>query len=82
MNRHDRRAAAARKEPFCPDANKPDRVKGLGCPNCSRYEVRGHPVDCETHGEHMELACCWCGTIFFSFKEVDHPAPEPTVRSA
>ena len=73
MNRRDRRAAAAaRTEPYCPDA-KDRRGDGFGCPNCRQFEVRTHPADCAVHGEHMELACCWCGTHFFSFNEVEHP---------
>ena len=64
------------EEPFCPDA-KGGHGDGLGCPNCRRFEVRSHPVDCEVHGEHTDLVCCWCGTLFFSFTEIEHPAHEP-----
>jgi len=77
MNRHDRRATEARRQPFCPDA-KDERGDGLGCPTCRRFEVRSHPVTCDVHGSHVDIACCWCGTHFFSFKEeIDHSDDEP-----
>ena len=59
-----------RTEPHCPDAG--NGTPGLGCPECLRFEVRSHVVECPTHGEHMELACCWCGLAFFSFVELKH----------
>jgi hypothetical protein len=78
VNRHDRRAAASSTEGFCQDYK--NEGGGLGCPNCKRFEVRSHPVDCAMHGPHLDLACCFCGTHFYSFVEVEHdhehrPAP-------
>ena len=61
------------KHPSCPAAGNNG---GLGCPECLRFEVRPHEVDCAMHSGHLELSCCWCGEIFFAFIEVKHLKPE------
>lgn len=64
-------------EPHCADAGD---GSGLGCPDCKRFEVRPHSVEHEDEcdeecADHMALACCWCGTHFFTFTGIE-PAPE------
>lgn len=66
--------SAPTKYPVC--TNAADGTPGLGCPNCNRFEVRRHEAGCPDHGEHMELACCWCGTVFFAFYAIEHDHEE------
>jgi hypothetical protein len=68
-----------RTEPVCSDAGD---GQGLGCPACKRFEVRVHPVTCDAHGDHSNLACCWCGEVFFDFNEVEHDDEPPSHKEA
>jgi hypothetical protein len=61
------------EQPFCTH-DSGDAV-GFGCPNCKRFEVRCHEVDCPSHDGHLDFACCWCGAYFFSLMAVDHDGP-------
>jgi hypothetical protein len=67
----NREGAPASGQPFCAHDN--EDVVGFGCPNCLRFEVRCHEVDCAMHGSHLDFICCWCGTNFFALAMIEHP---------